>query len=240
MSSQARNSRGDERRIEIRTLVIASIASAVAAIVVSRVWTAGTPIAAAATPVLITLFREALDRPTSKIAERLTTDSPAVADTTIREPAHDRPGATEVSDPEQTQPGDVRIYRQQPTAAGRAFGKISPKVVLLTGLIAFVIAGVVVTAGQVAIDNPFGNDGKGAIILGQHKKKSKKSGQEEEQKTVTETTPAETVPPRTTTVPAPDQKQRTTTTQPQTTTPQQTTPQAAPKSQTPTTTTPAP
>ncbi|MGI8846433.1 MAG: hypothetical protein ACR2HC_09735, partial [Thermoleophilaceae bacterium] len=151
MSSQARNSRGDERRIELRTLMIASIASAVAAIVVSRIWTAGTPIAAAATPVLVTLLREALDRPASRIAERLTTDSPAVADTTLRDvPREPSSRATEVDSPEQTQPGDVRIYRQQPTATKRAMGKISPRVVLITGLLAFAIAGVVITAGQIA------------------------------------------------------------------------------------------
>lgn len=237
MSSQARNPRGDERRLDLRTLVIASIASAVAAIVVSRIWTAGTPIAAAATPVFVTLLRELLDRPTGKIAERLTSDSPAVADTTLKDRprARERSKATEVRPPEQTKPGDIRIYRQQSAAAGKAAAKISPRVILITALLAFVIAGVVITAGQIAIGNPFGSDGRGAIFLGQHKKKSSQSGQ---QKTVTETAPTQTAPQSTTTTPSRDKQQTTTT--PQQTTPQQTSPQAAPKPPTQTTTTPAP
>jgi len=238
MSSQARNSREDERRIDVRTLVIASIASAVAAIVVSRIWTAGTPIAAAATPVLITLFKEALDRPTTKIAERLTVDSPAVADTTLRDVPREEPSRVrEVASPEQTKPGDVRIYRQQPTATKRALGKISPRVVLITGLLAFVIAGVVITAGQIAIGNPFGSDGKGAIILGQHKKKSSSKQDElNQQGTITETAPSQDAPQQTTPKPRPGRDPQTTTTTPQQTTPRQ---QTAPQ-QVPTTTTPAP
>lgn len=237
MSSQARNPRGDERRLDLRTLVIASIASAVAAIVVSRIWTAGTPIAAAATPVFVTLLKELLDHPSSKIAERLTTDSPAVADTTLKDRprTRGRSKATEVRPPEQTRPGDVRIYRQQSTPAGKAVSKISPRVVLITGLLAFVIAGVVITAGQVAIGNPFGSDGRGAIILGQHKKK--KSSQSEQQKTATETAPTQPAPQSTTPAPSQDNQQTTT---PQKTTPQKTSPQAAPKTQTQTTTTPTP
>ena len=66
---------------------------------------------------------------------------------------------------------DIRVYRQQPPK--RRWGRVHPKVVAVTALLAFVIAGVVVTAGQVAIGNPFGDDGNGAIILGQGKKKSK-------------------------------------------------------------------
>ena len=70
--------REDERRLSIRTLVIASIASLTAAIVTSHFWTAGTPIAAAVTPVLVSLVSELLHRPTEKIAERLTSDAPAL------------------------------------------------------------------------------------------------------------------------------------------------------------------
>ncbi|HEX5910321.1 MAG TPA: hypothetical protein VFY44_07490, partial [Thermoleophilaceae bacterium] len=87
MSSQTRNERGDASSLDLRTLAIASVASAVAAIVVSRFWTSGTPLAAAITPVLVTLFKEALDRPTAKIAEKVTVSSKALPQTRIREPA---------------------------------------------------------------------------------------------------------------------------------------------------------
>ena len=91
---------------------------------------------------------------------------------------------------------------------------IRDKVVLITGLLAFLIAGVVITAGQVAIGNPFGDDGKGAIILGQHKKRSSSTSEQDQQQTTT----------------TPQQQQTTTTPQQQTTT--------TPDQQT--TTTPAP
>jgi hypothetical protein len=62
----------------MRTLVIASAASATAALVTSRLWIAGTWIAAAMTPVLVTLISELLRRPTERIARGITTDGPAL------------------------------------------------------------------------------------------------------------------------------------------------------------------
>ncbi len=78
MSSQARDARAEERRLSIRTLAIASASSAIAAIVTSRLWAAGTPIAAAMTPVIVTIISETLHRPTAKIAERFTSETDAL------------------------------------------------------------------------------------------------------------------------------------------------------------------
>lgn len=78
MSSQARDSRAEERRLSIRTLLVASVSSAIAAIVTSRLWAAGTPIAAAMTPVLVTLVSELLHRPTTRIAGRFTVETNAL------------------------------------------------------------------------------------------------------------------------------------------------------------------
>src|SRR3954471_2555605 len=87
--------REDERRLSIRTLVIASIASLTAALITSRFWSAGTPIAAAITPVLVSLVSEMLHRPTEKIAERLTSDREVLGRPAPmrrgREPAQTRP-----------------------------------------------------------------------------------------------------------------------------------------------------
>ena len=78
MSSHARTPREEERRLSVRTLAIASASSAVAAIVTSRLWAAGTPIAAAMTPVLVTIVSEMLHRPAEKIVERFTTETDAL------------------------------------------------------------------------------------------------------------------------------------------------------------------
>ena len=70
--------REEERRLNTRTLTIASVASASAAAVTSQLWIAGTWIAAAMTPVLVTLLSEALHRPTERIARAWTSDQPAL------------------------------------------------------------------------------------------------------------------------------------------------------------------
>ena len=202
MSSQTRDPREDTNRLDVRTLVIASFSAAVAAVVVSRIWASGTPIAAAATPVVVTILKEMLDRPTAKIAEKVTVQSRALPDTEIREPAASHVGRdvqheegptrhlppTEPMHPEADgDPADIRVYRRQPS--GGAFSRVKPKVVALTAALAFLIAGVVLTAGQVAIGNPFGDDGNGAIILGGGKGSKKDKEKDQETTEPQQTTP---------------------------------------------------
>ena len=77
MSSQAA-SREDGRRLSLRTLGIASVASATAAVVTSLFWKGGTPIAAAVTPVIVAVVSEMLHRPAEKIATRFTAETDAL------------------------------------------------------------------------------------------------------------------------------------------------------------------
>ena len=80
MSSHSRTAeREEERRLNLRTLVVASSASAAAALLTSQLWIAGTWIAAAMTPVIVALVSEMLHRPTERIAKSLTTDRPGLA-----------------------------------------------------------------------------------------------------------------------------------------------------------------
>ncbi|HEV3377797.1 MAG TPA: hypothetical protein VG126_11025, partial [Thermoleophilaceae bacterium] len=75
MTSHSRTAeREEERGLNLRTLVIASAASAAAALLTSQLWIAGTWLAAAMTPVIVTLVSEILNRPTEKIARSLTSD----------------------------------------------------------------------------------------------------------------------------------------------------------------------
>jgi hypothetical protein len=237
MSSQTRNSRGGTTGIDLRTLLIASVASAVAAIVVSRIWASGTPIAAAMTPVLVTLLKEVLDRPTAAVAARVTAQTRALPHTDVREPVParvaDRMRGTE--DPARTKPpsgrdrpdrstggngrdpDEIRVYRSQP-APGRIAQRINPKVAIVTGLLAFVIAGLVITGAQVLAGH-----GHGAIILGQHHKPASSNTDTEQQNTTTEQQQTTTTPDQQQTTTTPTTPQQTTTTP---TTPQQTTPQS--------------
>ena len=50
------------------TLVVAAISAVVAATVVSRLWQAGTLWATAMTPVIVTVVKEALDRPAKRVS----------------------------------------------------------------------------------------------------------------------------------------------------------------------------
>src|SRR5436190_13566 len=80
MSSPPRSrEREEQRRLNLRTLAIASIASATAAVVTSQFWAGGTPIAAAVTPVIVALVSEMLHKPTEVIARRITSERPALS-----------------------------------------------------------------------------------------------------------------------------------------------------------------
>jgi hypothetical protein len=150
----ANQSREEERRHNTRTLAIASVASASAAAVTSQLWIAGTWIAAAVTPVLVTLINEALQRPTERVARAWTAD---------REPrGRSRPRAESATRGEPAavtgSAGPVRMYRQTSrgvseqergglTLSGR---RVPWRAVLLTAAAAFVIAIGTITAIDLA------------------------------------------------------------------------------------------
>ena len=60
MPPSSSDEREEERRLNTRTLTIASVASAAAAAVTSQLWIAGTWIAAAVTPLIVAVVSELL------------------------------------------------------------------------------------------------------------------------------------------------------------------------------------
>jgi hypothetical protein len=249
MSSHAR-SREEERRLSIRTLVIASIGSAMAAIITSQFWIAGTPVAAAVTPVIVALVSELLNRPTEKIAQRLTTDIPAVRQETDVLPEAAGAGAPpprEEWDPQpareppvrdpylgdtgRSDPPEFRVYRATPKS-----GRLHWKVILGTAAIAFVIAALALSLPELIAGQSVGKGDRNFTLLpGKKKDQTKTKTQPETETQQTQpgsqaTDPEKTVPNLQTqpeqTTPSPD----TTSPQPQTQQPPaQTAP--APKSQ---------
>jgi hypothetical protein len=141
--------REEERRLNTRTLTIASVASATAAAVTSQLWIAGTWIAAAFTPVLVALISEALHRPTERVARAWTAERD-VSRTERRASSATRGEPVAVTG----STGPVRVYRQTSRGVteperGRAvlFGRRVPwRAVLVTALAAFVIAVAAITA----------------------------------------------------------------------------------------------
>lgn len=131
--------REEERRLNTRTLTIASVASASAAAVTSQLWIAGTWIAAALTPVLVAFISEAMHRPTERIARAWTSEremrATQAATPTRREP-------TTVSGTA----GPVRVYRQSgPRTTMLTKRRIAIGTVAATAAIAFAIGIVALT-----------------------------------------------------------------------------------------------
>lgn len=197
----------DERRFDVRTLIIASIASAAAAVITSQFWIRGTPIAAALTPIIVTLVSELLHRPTAKIAQRRTT------------------GADE--SPRELEDESLREFKVYRSGAARR-RRIAWATVLTTGLLAFVIAAVVLTVPELIAGGSIGGRDRATTLVPSKKKdRGDRDGQAEqtvteEQQTVTETVPSE---PETVTETTPAEPRTTPTTpEPQATPPPATTP----------------
>lgn len=207
MSSHARSSREEESRLSIRTLIIASVASATAAIVTSLFWARGTPIAAAVTPVIVALVSELLHRPTAKIAERMTTETAALRRETdvlpeaagagppppreeheprlareepVREPFADRPAAPE-----------FRVYRSAPAASR----DLPWRPILVTATIAFLIAAAALTLPELIAGQSVGKGDRNFTLFGGDSDREKAPAEEER------TVPAETLPGRQATEP---------------------------------------
>ena len=132
--------REEERRLNTRTLTIASVASASAAAVTSQLWIAGTWIAAALTPVLVALISEAMHRPTERIARAWTTERGARISGTHSATRAEPTAVTGT-------PGPVRIYRQSSPRGSTMLTKrrLAIGTVAATAAIAFVIGIVALT-----------------------------------------------------------------------------------------------
>src|SRR5215207_2448856 len=110
--SEMLREREEERRLNLRTLVIASVASATAAAVTSQLWIHGTWIAAALTPALVALISEAMHRPTERLARAWTSDRPALGAGAARHADRPAPADEPLRPRASAAEGPVRIYRQ--------------------------------------------------------------------------------------------------------------------------------
>ncbi len=212
--------------IDIVTLLITAVASAVAAYVCSKVWAPGTLASAAFTPVLVAIVKEALAKP----AQVVTQVVPVRGVVRSAQP-HDpyEPGAapepTMVAPPAPAegpppmervpQHGAVSYHSSGPSTSARRW-----RLAIITGLLGFLIAAVVFTVPELVAGNSAAGGDRSTTLFG---------GQKQNSTAPTETT---TVPGRTVTVPPP-----TTVTVP---VPAQTTPQAPAVTIPPATTAPAP
>ena len=162
-------SREKSSGLSVTTLLLASASAAAAALIVPLIWQKGTVVAAAVTPIIVSLVYEALKRPVERVSSvgvlRRTPSG-----TVVREP-RERVPAMAIDE----RAGGRREEPFDPLAAGRderwgvaaaapddPFGLRAPErrprrrrrpvlIALVTGLLAFAIAAVVVTASELAI-----------------------------------------------------------------------------------------
>lgn len=198
----------------MQTLAVASAASLAAALTTSRLFPAGTVYTAALTPVIVAMVSELLHRPVHRMTELREARRTAVREPALRGTAPPEP--------------EVRIHGQ------RRWGRIHPRVVIATGLAAFVVAVGALTLPELIFGGAVANGDRTTIFGGGT---AKKKAAEQEQPTQTTTTPAQTE-----TTPAQETPPTTTETTPTETTPAETAPSGgtpAPGEPIPTDTAPA-
>src|SRR3954454_6322784 len=136
--------------ISVTTVLIASASAAAASIVVPLLWAGGGVVAAAITPVIVTLVSESLRRPVTKVQE-VAVWRKTPQGTVVRQPAgrdfHPVDPEEERIEVDPRHPDDpFGLYEDE--RGGGFFTRRKVIIALVTGLIAFAIAAVVVTAGE--------------------------------------------------------------------------------------------
>jgi len=217
--------------IDIKTLAITAASSAAAAFVCSRVWASGTLAAAAFTPVLVAVIREALDKSTEVVVKAVpvrgvvrSAEPEGLQPLQAASPewaAEESPLAGEDPAGRVAQPGAIAYHRAG--GGGRKW-----RIAIVTGLLGFLIAAVLFTVPELVAGRSASGGGRDTTLFG---------GRESSTPAVTTTTTTAptktvttapqrtvTVPPQTVTTPAPAvptpvPQESTTTPAPTTTTP---------------------
>ena len=230
--------------IDIKTLLITAVSSAAAAYTCSKLWAPGTLAAAAFTPVLVAVIREALAKSTAVVAKAVPVrgvvrsaqpegprlpggawSAADLADAGAAEPAGGEPLPVEDPITRVAQPGEIAYHD-----AGRR--RRNWRVAIVTGLLGFLVAAVLFTVPELVAGESASGGGRSTTLFGG----SKGATGTPADTTTTTTTPTKTVTtPEEETVTVPPET--VTTPPPAVTTPEEEVPQEAPA---PTTTTPPP
>ena len=160
------------RGISVQTLIIASVASASAALLTSFFWESGTVFSAALTPVLVTLLSEALKKPAATITQvraRRTSSSRATGERAgagVRRAEPGGPYSGSGGEPALGQESALRTSNGSghypPNGAGAAERpvprptvyrrrRLNVRLALVTAAVAFLIAGVALTVPELIV-----------------------------------------------------------------------------------------
>jgi hypothetical protein len=169
----------------VQTLIIAALASGVAAIIVSQFWESGTIFASAMTPVVVAIASELLRKPVQ--SERLRSGVRSVS-SAARPSSYARPRSgrtpTVMAPPtpnvdeglrqrdEGVEPGPVRVYSSGSNRRPRSLNGSSPrrrlhlKLAVVTGLVAFLIAAAVLTLPELIFGGSVTGGGRNTTVFG--------------------------------------------------------------------------
>ncbi len=135
--------------LSVTTLLIASASAAAASIIVPLFWQRGSVLAAAITPIVVTLVSESLKRPVTKVQEvavwRKTPQGTAVRQPAGRDYQPVDPDEERIEVDPQHPDDPFGLYEDE---GGGFFTRRKVIIALVTGVLAFGIAAVVVTAGE--------------------------------------------------------------------------------------------
>lgn len=173
--------------VDLPTLVITAVASAAAAYAASQVWAPGTLPAAAFTPVLVALIKEALAHSTKAVTRAVPVRG------VVRSKSPSQP-----YEPPAPPPTERVAQQGEITYHSKGAGARRWRLAIVTGLLGFVVAALVFTVPELLAGRSASGGGGSTTLFG---------GQQErrEEPTKTTTAPARTVtvPTPTVTVPAP-------------------------------------
>lgn len=200
--------------LSIGTLVVTSLSSLAAALVVSRFWGAGTLIGAALTPIIVALVSEGLHRPARVVSHARVTrtgrfDPVAEGRAGVREgdlsrarPARPgdtagRPDAEPAGGASPRGPGSRPPSARGPQRPARSSSFQWPRkrvaLAVVTGLIGFAIAGVMLTGTELVFGDSVAAPAKRTTLFGGSD--SRTSTDEEKTETTTTTVTTETTAP---------------------------------------------
>jgi hypothetical protein len=156
--------------ISVTTVLIASASAAAASIVVPLLWAGGGVVAAAITPVIVTLVSESLKRPVTKVQEvavwRKTPQGTAVRQPAGRDFRPVDPDEERIEVDPQHPDDPFGLYEDDRGGSGGFFTRRKVMIALVTGVIAFAIAAVVVTAGELTFGDSTSSGSKTTFFGG--------------------------------------------------------------------------
>jgi hypothetical protein len=177
--------------IDLPTLVVTALASAVAAYVTSKIWAAGTLAAAAFTPVLVALLKEAFAKPVEVVTRAVPVRG--VVRSSGGPEDHELPAAGSLSRDAGDTPEAIEARIAQ---LGEAPGSSRPgrrrawQVAVVTGLLGFLVAAVIITVPELIAGGSVSGGGRDTTLFST--KHSSNPPADTTTQTTTETTPSDT------------------------------------------------